>query len=206
MHTSYVLWFYGEIRLRLGLLLWFSSSSSCFLLVLATPIVSLKPGHMCACDSLSPPPSLQKDDHQQHTASPAASASRRLKHPKPKGCQAHADYIRRHGSGGFLFFEGWTPWWTRLTADIKSSNLKTSRRVEAPSAPGRFLHYPLTYPMRYTGQGVGICRFYNYHKAGCLKGDACQYDHETCHYCGQAGHRALGCPAVQGSPSSLSSS
>ena len=55
MHTSYVLWFYGEIRLRLGLLLWFSSSSSCFLLVLATPIVSLKPGHMCACDSLSPP-------------------------------------------------------------------------------------------------------------------------------------------------------
>lgn len=41
-----------------------------------------------------------------------------------------------------------------------------------------------------------ICRYYNYHKQGCLKGDDCDLDHEHCHACQQLGHTAKECPTL----------
>jgi SAM-dependent methyltransferase len=41
-----------------------------------------------------------------------------------------------------------------------------------------------------------ICRYYNYHKNGCIQSD-CPYDHLYCHWCLQKGHKALNCQNPQ---------
>jgi SAM-dependent methyltransferase len=41
-----------------------------------------------------------------------------------------------------------------------------------------------------------ICRYYNYHKNGCIKSD-CTNDHEHCHWCLIPGHIALNCTNKQ---------
>jgi hypothetical protein len=43
-----------------------------------------------------------------------------------------------------------------------------------------------------------ICRYYNYHKAGCAKkiDNMCMYDHDHCHMCLGVGHIALVCPLI----------
>lgn len=40
---------------------------------------------------------------------------------------------------------------------------------------------------------IPICRYFNYHKAGC-KRDGCKLDHTHCHACLKAGHIARACP------------
>jgi hypothetical protein len=42
-----------------------------------------------------------------------------------------------------------------------------------------------------------ICRYHNYFKDGCGKGDICPYDHEHCHLCLKTGHIATQCPLLQ---------
>jgi SAM-dependent methyltransferase len=42
-----------------------------------------------------------------------------------------------------------------------------------------------------------ICRYHNYFKDGCGKGDICPYDHEHCHLCLKTGHIATECPLLQ---------
>ena len=42
---------------------------------------------------------------------------------------------------------------------------------------------------------IPICRYHNYHKEGCRKGDdECPYNHHYCHWCLIKGHVALNCP------------
>jgi hypothetical protein len=42
-----------------------------------------------------------------------------------------------------------------------------------------------------------ICRYHNYFKDGCGRGDICPYDHEHCHLCLKTGHIATQCPLLQ---------
>jgi SAM-dependent methyltransferase len=42
-----------------------------------------------------------------------------------------------------------------------------------------------------------ICRYHNYFKDGCGKGDICPYDHDHCHLCLKTGHIATQCPLLQ---------
>lgn len=42
-----------------------------------------------------------------------------------------------------------------------------------------------------------ICRYHNYHKDGCKKGDQeCEFDHLHCHWCKGKGHIALECSVL----------
>lgn len=41
-----------------------------------------------------------------------------------------------------------------------------------------------------------ICRYYNYHKNGCKRGDDCDLDHEHCHACLCTGHIARDCTSL----------
>ena len=79
------------------------------------------------------------------------------------------------------------------------STFKTSH-VTAAAAPGsnRFSRYPLKYPPRWNRDGTEVCRFHNYAADGCLRlaRGGCQLDHGTCHWCGEAGHRAVTCAAA----------
>lgn len=43
-----------------------------------------------------------------------------------------------------------------------------------------------------------ICRYYNYHKEGCKKGERCPFDHAMCHWCLRPGHVALSCENANG--------
>eukprot|EP00903_Cladosiphon_okamuranus_P009683 g9213.t1 len=38
-----------------------------------------------------------------------------------------------------------------------------------------------------------ICRYHNYHREGCKKGERCPYEHAVCHWCLRTGHVALAC-------------
>lgn len=38
-----------------------------------------------------------------------------------------------------------------------------------------------------------ICRYHNYHREGCKKGERCPYEHAVCHWCLRPGHVALAC-------------
>lgn len=38
-----------------------------------------------------------------------------------------------------------------------------------------------------------ICRYHNYHREGCKKGERCPYEHAICHWCLRPGHVALVC-------------
>eukprot|EP00752_Nemacystus_decipiens_P001951 g1878.t1 len=38
-----------------------------------------------------------------------------------------------------------------------------------------------------------ICRYHNYHREGCKKGERCPYEHAVCHWCLRPGHVALVC-------------
>ncbi|CAN0401368.1 unnamed protein product, partial [Scytosiphon promiscuus] len=40
------------------------------------------------------------------------------------------------------------------------------------------------------------CRYHNYHKEGCKKGDRCPFDHASCHWCLRTGHIALDCDDI----------
>ena len=42
-------------------------------------------------------------------------------------------------------------------------------------------------------QKTPICRYHNYHKNGCSKGNECDLDHAHCHYCLEPGHKAKDC-------------
>lgn len=44
-----------------------------------------------------------------------------------------------------------------------------------------------------------ICRYFNYHKKGCIRDD-CSFDHEHCHFCLGKGHIGRECPGLS-SPS-----
>jgi hypothetical protein len=59
--------------------------------------------------------------------------------------------------------------------------------------------HPLQAPKK-EFEGTLICRYHNYHRAGCrLHQDPathCPYDHDHCHFCLQTGHVALHCPVT----------
>jgi len=42
-----------------------------------------------------------------------------------------------------------------------------------------------------------ICRYHNYHKNGCKRGDKCSFDHEYCHACLRKGHVASNCELLK---------
>eukprot|EP00984_Skeletonema_dohrnii_P001118 scaffold349_cov157-Skeletonema_dohrnii-CCMP3373.AAC.4 len=76
----------------------------------------------------------------------------------------------------------------------------------------RYSH-PKKVPLVLSPKGTPICRYHNYHPDGCTKfnkskstGTAadededdlqCQYDHEYCHWCQDAGHIAVNCPSLK---------
>lgn len=64
--------------------------------------------------------------------------------------------------------------------------------------------HPLQAPKRFCpGTSIHICRYHNYHAAGCSKRDnatnnsACPYDHVHCHVCLKPGHIARACPLIR---------
>jgi precorrin-6B methylase 2 len=83
--------------------------------------------------------------------------------------------------------------------NIKARSTFKTHVPNAASAPGaaHFNRYPLKYPARLNAHGVEVCRFHNYSKAGCVRGaqGRCALDHDTCHFCGEQGHRAQACEA-----------
>jgi hypothetical protein len=58
------------------------------------------------------------------------------------------------------------------------------------------LKHPQKYSLRFTESGLAICRYHNYEY--CKKQELCPFDHTTCHFCGEAGHRALECEKMLG--------
>jgi SAM-dependent methyltransferase len=60
-------------------------------------------------------------------------------------------------------------------------------------------HHPLQAPKMLSPKDgtTPICRYHNYFKDGCAKGEAlCPYDHEHCHLCLLPGHIATQCPSL----------
>jgi len=58
--------------------------------------------------------------------------------------------------------------------------------------------HPLQAPLRFSPKSDGrvpICRYHNYHRNGCRKGNECPFDHSICHLCLlDDGHVAKDCP------------
>mmetsp|Transcript_9525 Transcript_9525/g.11982 ORF Transcript_9525/g.11982 Transcript_9525/m.11982 type:complete len:190 (+) Transcript_9525:3-572(+) len=67
-------------------------------------------------------------------------------------------------------------------------------KSKKPSGPPKYSH-PLKAPMSLCpiDGKTPICRYFNYHKAGCRKGEKCEFDHIHCHWCKRKGHIALDC-------------
>jgi SAM-dependent methyltransferase len=69
-----------------------------------------------------------------------------------------------------------------------------------------FPKHPLRAPLVMSPKDDGktpICRYHNYHKRGCSKGDRCELDHEHCHACQQLGHSAKDCPTFSKSKDAI---
>jgi hypothetical protein len=87
-------------------------------------------------------------------------------------------------------------WWQQLEQQCRNpASLAEPWFVAAKDAG--FTRNPMRYPQRSTADGRRICRPYNYDKQrGCLKMDGCPYDHQHCHHCLKADHRAVDCPIL----------
>ena len=90
--------------------------------------------------------------------------------------------------------------WFSLLAESVVDDDKGTRSQEIggrsndASGPPKFSH-PLKAPLALSphDDATPICRFHNYHPAGCKKGDMCDFDHSYCHYCLKKGHVAREC-------------
>jgi hypothetical protein len=88
-------------------------------------------------------------------------------------------------------------WWDWLEVQCGLNPLLHSGCAEPWFLDARakgFVRNPLRYPQRFTSDGTRICRPHNYDK--CLKIATCGFDHQHCHHCGAAGHRAVDCHIV----------
>lgn len=70
---------------------------------------------------------------------------------------------------------------------------RESRGTDSHHIPKHF--HPNKAPLRLSPKdGVTpICRYHNYHREGCKKGERCPFEHAVCHWCLQPGHVALVC-------------
>lgn len=109
--------------------------------------------------------------------------------------EAHA---RAHGgltSGGVV--PAPREWWAACAADgalqlpAKAAKRYHNQGCELQGG-SQFTRYPLSYVPAACPDGRKICRFHNY--GVCTRGAGCAYDHEHCHRCLAAGHKAKNCP------------
>lgn len=65
-----------------------------------------------------------------------------------------------------------------------------------PNIPKHF--HPNKAPLRLspTDGVTPICRYHNYHREGCKKGERCPFEHAVCHWCLRPGHVALSCDGI----------
>ena len=85
-------------------------------------------------------------------------------------------------------------WWQQLEQQCGNPASLAEPWFITARAAG-FTKNPMRYPQRSAADGRRICRPYNYDRdRGCLKADSCPFDHQTCHHCLNAGHRAIDCP------------
>ena len=86
-----------------------------------------------------------------------------------------------------------TSFWAAVVAQEAREGIRGRSRERPGGAPVDC--YPLKLPVRYSVDGVEICRFHNYSAAGCIRGSQgrCDLDHLHCHWCGAPGHTALAC-------------
>lgn len=65
-----------------------------------------------------------------------------------------------------------------------------------PNIPKHF--HPNKAPLRLspTDGVTPICRYHNYHREGCKKGERCPFEHAVCHWCLRPGHVALRCDDI----------
>lgn len=65
-----------------------------------------------------------------------------------------------------------------------------------PNIPKHF--HPNKAPLRLspTDGVTPICRYHNYHREGCKKGERCPFEHAVCHWCLRPGHVARSCEDV----------
>jgi hypothetical protein len=91
---------------------------------------------------------------------------------------------------------GITGWWQQLEQQCRNPASLAEPWFVAAKGAG-FTRNPMRYPQRSTADGRRICRPYNYDtQRGCLKMDACPFDHQHCHHCLKAGHKAVDCPVL----------
>jgi SAM-dependent methyltransferase len=84
-----------------------------------------------------------------------------------------------------------------ITTIIRDDVVLNARRwFLEQNAKRAFPKHPLRAPLVVSPKDgkTPICRYHNYHKQGCCKGDRCELDHEHCHACQQLGHIAKDCP------------
>jgi hypothetical protein len=109
--------------------------------------------------------------------------------------QQHAQQPAAAAEGGQILNP--QAWWDWLEVQCGLNPLLHAGCAEAWYLEARgkgFVRNPLRYPQRFTADGTRICRPHNYDK--CLKIETCRFDHQHCHHCGAAGHKAVDCHIV----------
>jgi len=81
---------------------------------------------------------------------------------------------------------------------VTMSSVASNDVMSSKCKPPKYRH-PLRAPMALLPSDgkTPICRYHNYHKDGCRKGESCPFDHTVCHWCFTPGHIALHCYGVR---------
>ena len=97
---------------------------------------------------------------------------------------------------------GGSEWFSVVVRSVDEQRNRTasfgSGTDSGGKGPPRYSH-PQKAPLALnpTDGKTPVCRFHNYHAAGCLRGERCEFDHVHCHWCLRPGHRALECSRQQ---------
>ena len=104
-------------------------------------------------------------------------------------------------------------WFNSLLASPSvAADNEADKSLSRQQLLSRYSH-PKKVPLVLSPKGTPICRYHNYHPDGCTKFNKskstdtvadededylqCQYDHEYCHWCQDAGHIAVNCPSLK---------
>ncbi|GFH55078.1 hypothetical protein CTEN210_11554 [Chaetoceros tenuissimus] len=133
------------------------------------------------------------DQIQQDTSTPVSEDSTSFKHESTNvnhqsqestSKRRKLDQVRIEPCGTIV---NGKEWYQGLLQKVKN---QIALSIHKP----RFSH-PKKAPLSLSplDQKTPICRYHNYHKDGCSKGNECDLDHVHCHYCLEPGHKAKDC-------------